>query len=106
MIVHDHIAATRTSAGAASVRTYARGRVCRADGCGTVLSAYNSSAFCALHEGVLPRKRRAWRPAMERACAQCGVAFETANERRRYCSDRCRMAAFARRKRAATATGR
>ena len=45
--------------------------------------------------------RRAWRPAAERTCENCGVAFETANEKRRYCSDRCRMAAFARRKRAA-----
>jgi hypothetical protein len=105
VITRDHIAATRPSSGAASVRTYARGRVCRAVGCGTVLSAYNSSAFCAVHEGVLRRKRRARRPVLERACAHCGATFETANEKRRYCSDRCRMTAFARRKRSITATG-
>ena len=105
MIVHDRIAAGRPSSGAASVRTYPHGRICRQDACATVLSAYNSSAFCALHERALPRLRRAWRPAVERTCEACGIAFETANERRHYCSDRCRMAAFARRKRAAAARG-
>ena len=37
----------------------------------------------------------------EATCAHCGTAFETLNQARKFCSDRCRMAAFARRKRAA-----
>ncbi len=45
--------------------------------------------------------RRARRPLAERTCLNCGLAFESANDKRRYCSDRCRMTAFARRKRAA-----
>lgn len=102
MIVREHVAARRLSPGAPSVRTYPRGRICREDGCATVLSAYNDSAFCALHERIPRRSHRAWRPAFERTCVHCGVAFETANEKRRYCSDRCRVAAFAQRKRAAS----
>ena len=106
MIVRDRVSGRRLLSGTASVRTYARGRVCRAGDCGTVLSAYNPSSFCALHERDLPRPRRARRQAAERACANCGASFETASERQRYCSDRCRMADFARRTRAAGAQGR
>ena len=40
-------------------------------------------------------------PTRDVACEHCGEVFQTANRARRYCSDRCRMAAFARRKRAA-----
>jgi hypothetical protein len=103
VIAHDHLAVLRPSSGAASVRTYPRGRVCLEDGCATVLSAYNSSTFCAVHQRVSPQVTRAWRPVVEHTCVHCGAAFESANEKRRYCSDRCRMAAFARRKRAAVA---
>ena len=37
-----------------------QGRVCAAPGCGTVLSVYNPSRYCSLHEpeGVLPLLRR------------------------------------------------
>lgn len=39
-------------------RTFARGRVCREDGCKTKLSIYNESDFCFLHEPqVTPRMR-------------------------------------------------
>jgi endogenous inhibitor of DNA gyrase (YacG/DUF329 family) len=40
-------------------------------------------------------------PLREAACEHCGATFQTQNPHRKYCSDRCRMAAFARRKRAA-----
>lgn len=68
MILRDRVSGRRLLSGTASVRTYARGRVCRAGGCGTVLSAYNPSSFCALHERALPQLRRARRNAAERAC--------------------------------------
>jgi predicted nucleic acid-binding Zn ribbon protein len=61
------------------VRSYQSGRVCTHADCGTILSIYNPSRF---------------------ACEQCGTVFETGNQARKFCSDRCRMAAFARRKRA------
>jgi endogenous inhibitor of DNA gyrase (YacG/DUF329 family) len=50
---------------------------------------------------VSGRRRGTPRPIREVACEQCGTVFETGNQARKYCSDRCRMAAFARRKRAA-----
>ena len=68
MILRDRVSGRRLLSGTVSVRTYARGRVCRAGDCGTVLSAYNPSSFCALHERALPRPRRARRQAAERAC--------------------------------------
>ena len=105
MILRERVSGRRPLPGTASVRTYARGRVCRAAGCGTVLSSYNPSSFCALHECAIPRPRRARRPAAERTCENCGGAFTTANEQQRYCIDRCRMAAFARRRRAVGAKG-
>ena len=106
MIVRDRISGRRLLSGTGSVRTYARDRVCRAGDCGTVLSAYNPSSFCALHERPLLRPRRARRQAAERACENCAASFETARQMQRYCSDRCRMAAFARRTRAVGAKGR
>ncbi len=64
------------------MRTYARGRVCAAAGCATVLSVYNGSAFCALHDRALAsRPRRALHPARERACDHCGTVFETRERR-------------------------
>ena len=87
------------------LKTYSRSRVCGASDCETVLSAYNPSSFCALHDRAVRPTRRTSRPISELACEHCGAAFETANPHRRYCSDRCRMAAFARRKRAAAKQG-
>lgn len=46
-------------------RTYRPGRVCMADGCTTLLSIYNSSSRCALHERETAQDQRqaryAWR---------------------------------------------
>ena len=107
MIPRDTLLVRRHAPRAAGLRTYARGRVCAAADCATVLSVYNDSAFCALHDRALAgRPRRALHPARERACDHCGTVFETVNDARRFCSDRCRMAAFARRKRAATRQAR
>lgn len=33
-------------------QTQPAGRVCEEDGCATILSVYNDSYWCALHEGV------------------------------------------------------
>ena len=80
-----------------------RGRVCAHEGCDTVLSIYNPSKYCSAHasEGPGRRHRRALQPARRVFCGNCGEEFETKNMHRKYCSDRCRMSAFARRKRAA-----
>ena len=85
------------------VRSYQSGRVCAHAECGTVLSIYNPSKYCTVHAKLAAngRRRGAPRPIRELACAQCGTVFETGNQARKFCSDRCRMAAFARRKRAA-----
>ena len=78
---------------------YARDRTCAADNCGTRLSIYNPSAFCALHDHGRAAPDETSRPAihkavMERRCAydKCGVLFLATNSRRAYCSDHCRAA--------------
>jgi hypothetical protein len=83
------------------VRTYASGRVCAAEGCTTVLSIYNPSRFCGLHSAPdrSSVRRKPLRPLRQCACEHCGAEFETTNPVRKYCSDRCRMAAFACRQR-------
>ncbi len=84
------------------VRSYQSGRLCGHSECETILSVYNPSKFCAVHAHLAAaRKRSTPSPLSEGACARCGSVFETANPARKFCSDRCRMAAFARRKRAA-----
>ena len=83
------------------VRIYDRGRICAHPGCATILSIYNPARYCAAHlPQAQPRRRRMALVAREIACESCGTPFESSNPRRRYCSDRCRMAAFARRSRA------
>jgi endogenous inhibitor of DNA gyrase (YacG/DUF329 family) len=83
------------------VRLYARGRICAHPGCATILSVYNPARFCAAHlQQAQPRRRRMTLLPREASCENCGTAFETSNPRRKFCSDRCRMAAFARRSRA------
>ena len=85
------------------VQTYPRDRVCAAPECSTVLSAYNPRALCALH-AILDRdasrchERQKELPLFERTCEHCGFVFETGNRRKRFCSDRCRVAAFQHRK--------
>jgi hypothetical protein len=85
------------------IRAYQRGRVCAHEDCQTVLSIYNPSVYCGAHAELARSKRRRGElhPVREVACEHCGASFKTQNTHRRYCSDRCRMAAFARRKRAA-----
>ena len=85
------------------VRSHEGGRVCAHADCGTVLSIYNATEYCALHAHAAPDRRQRSQELLVRevVCAHCGTAFETTNRSRTYCSDRCRMAAFARRKRAA-----
>jgi hypothetical protein len=41
------------------IPAYERGRVCEAWGCTTILSKYNSSHYCAVHERVEVRRRSA-----------------------------------------------
>ena len=41
-----------------SHRVVERGRVCRSDGCATVLSIYNESPDCSLHEARSVKARR------------------------------------------------
>ena len=85
------------------VRSYQSGRICEHAECGTILSVYNTAKFCTVHAKLAAggRRRGAPRPNREVACEQCGTVVETGNQSRKFCSDRCRMAAFARRKRAA-----
>jgi hypothetical protein len=85
------------------VRNYREGRVCTEPGCTTVLSIYNPSSRCAVHQrraDVIPL-RRLESEEMERSCAQCGATFMTTNPRRKYCSSRCRSHAFAEREKLA-----
>jgi endogenous inhibitor of DNA gyrase (YacG/DUF329 family) len=87
-----------------------RGRRCAEPYCGTILSVYNPSPYCCLHErrGAARVRRRDEKPLVEKKCAhdECGRTFESANPNRVYCSDRCRMAAFARRRSRAHAAAR
>jgi hypothetical protein len=85
------------------VRSYQSGRTCAHPDCDTILSIYNPAKYCTVHESLAAsgRRRGTPRPIREAACEHCGAVFETGNQARKYCSDRCRMAAFARRKRAA-----
>jgi len=80
------------------VRSFGGGRVCVAGDCGTILSSYNPSSWCAIHDrlSLALRSRGPARPSHSRACANpaCGTVFESANAHRQYCSDSCRMAAF------------
>lgn len=90
----------------APVRTFGNGRVCSAEGCSTVLSLYNPSDLCAVHDRQLTRveeepSRRLLGPLLVAQCAfsECANTFTTRNPRRKYCSDSCRMKAFQRRER-------
>ncbi len=84
------------------MRTYSEGRVCAEPDCTTVLSVYNPSPRCALHQrqAVLVHFHRLGSAEVERHCHQCGEPFVTANPRRKYCSARCRSHAFAAREKA------
>jgi hypothetical protein len=77
-------------------RTWQVGRTCAASGCATILSIYNSSHLCSLHdlEAKVAERRKPERALRLVACEHCGKEFETNNPVRKYCSDRCRMAAY------------
>ena len=97
---------TRRNGAFVPVRTFGHGRVCSANGCTTVLSRYNPSDLCAVHERRLVRiddvpARRLLGPLLVAQCAfdECEATFATRNPRRKYCSDSCRMKAFQRRER-------
>jgi hypothetical protein len=97
-------AACVTDSGSAHVRVYQADRRCRHEGCITVLSIYNPSSYCSLHEHrqIDHHARHAAREALKRVCANtaCAGAFVTNNPARVYCSDRCRMSAFQQRRQA------
>ena len=81
------------------VRVRARGRRCAQEDCATILSIYNRTKYCCLHQRRLtatPARQRIDGELTTRRCAhaKCGAVFEARNPRRLYCSDRCRMAAF------------
>ena len=82
------------------VSVFGRGRVCAAADCATILSAYNPSAHCGVHEppevSRKPGPGCTGRPLETRLCGNplCGRAFESRHAKRQYCSDRCRMQAF------------
>ena len=84
-------------------RVYQSDRRCRHEGCTTVLSIYNPSAYCSLHERrQVQHVRHTARQVLQRVCANtaCATAFVTTNPARVYCSDRCRMSAFQQRRQA------
>jgi hypothetical protein len=82
------------------VSVFDRGRVCAADGYGTVLSVYSPSSCCVIHEkreALCPsRASRMDRPSEARVCGNpaCERWFESPNPKRLSCSDRCRLQAF------------
>jgi hypothetical protein len=86
---------------------HGRGRCCKEEGCDTVLSVYNATSFCSLHERVAQASPSKAGDEQERvtltcALASCGRSFETPNPKRVYCSDRCRVLAFSLRTKGAT----
>jgi len=94
-----------------SVTVYERGRVCARSGCSTRLSVYNPSDYCAAHAALAtprPRIHQSHGPLSERRCASetCNEVFVSGNPKRLYCCQRCRMAAFQRRRARATARQR
>jgi hypothetical protein len=87
------------------VASFPHGRVCAAEDCDTILSTYNPSAYCAVHEAHAasprPRARRPSFACEPHRCANpaCGRWFKTSNAKRQYCSSRCRSQAFDERRR-------
>lgn len=83
-------------------KTYGSGRICAVGGCPTILSSYNPSGVCCLHNlgwavrERAPSHRHRALPEISRSCLnpQCGITFVTTTPSKRYCSDRCRMKAF------------
>jgi hypothetical protein len=82
------------------VSVFGRGRVCDAAACGTILSAYNPSSCCAIHErpddADRSRGGRQGEPSEAYVCAnpRCRRVFKSPHQKRSYCSDNCRLDAF------------
>lgn len=79
-------------------RTFGAERICSAPGCMTVLSKYNPADVCSSHGGWnqgKPRQERAVRHVQERTCLNplCNKRFTTTNDKKKFCSDRCRIQA-------------
>jgi len=95
-------AACARDTGTERVRAFEPERRCAHEGCHTVLSIYNPSSYCGVHDrGRTSRPpRQNDRKLLERTCANgsCLTSFVTANPARVYCSDRCRMRAFQQRR--------
>jgi hypothetical protein len=90
------------------VRTYPGDRVCAHTDCVTILSIYNPTRYCGLHtpQDRSESRRKVTRPLRQGTCEHCGAPFETANPMRKFCSDHCRMAAFAYKQRRAGSRAR
>lgn len=104
--MQDILVTVKPAASRARLQVRPRGRRCAQEGCATILSIYNPTAYCYLHErsilkDVNQAQPRSDRAPLERRCrlATCGELFETSNPRRFYCSARCRMTAFTLRRR-------
>jgi hypothetical protein len=82
------------------VSVFGGGRVCAAADCGTILSVYNPSPRCVIHDEreVSCRWRTSLkdRPSEARVCGNpaCERWFESPNPKRLFCSERCRVQAF------------
>ena len=89
------------------VSVFGGDRVCAAADCGTILSVYNPSSRCVIHDkrevSLQARASRKDRPSEARRCgtAACERWFESPNPKRLFCSDRCRLQAFYEHRRAA-----
>jgi len=89
------------------VSVFGGDRVCAAADCGTILSVYNPSSRCVIHDerevSLRPRASRMDRPSEDRRCGTpaCERWFESPNPKRLFCSDRCRLQAFYEHRRAA-----
>jgi hypothetical protein len=55
MVAHSRSTKIGSSSGSRIPKVSARGRVCVNDGCSTVLSIYNESPNCSMHERILPK---------------------------------------------------
>jgi hypothetical protein len=85
--------------GRSAAPVHGRGRGCEEKGCDTVLSVYNATSFCSVHERGAQAPGRKPHDAHDRvtmtcALTTCGRSFESVNLTRVYCSAHCRMLGF------------
>ncbi len=102
-------AACARDTGSERVRAFEPQRRCAREGCSTVLSIYNASSYCSVHDRghTTGRTRKGDKKLLERTCANgsCLTSFVTDNPARVYCSDGCRMRAFQQRRQSARRAG-